>query len=107
MGLCLRDGPFEFDVGIVKMHPSEGTHRVANINQNYFDSYGCSPPQKLSRVIMKRNGPCSISECKIQDLANKRHLFCSAFCLYIIYFTKVLRIDFASAVLNLLYQTIY
>ena len=36
----LRDGLFEFDIGSVNLHPSKGTHWVAYINQNYFDSFG-------------------------------------------------------------------
>ena len=34
--------------------------------QNYFDSSGCSPPQKLSKVIIKRKECCSYSEHQIQ-----------------------------------------
>ena len=51
---CLRDGPFSTDNGIVNIHSSRGTHWVCYINENYFDSYGCSPPQKLSKFILKR-----------------------------------------------------
>ena len=54
VGICLRDGPFSSDVGVVKLHPlrttnayqQKGTHWVANINENYFDSYGCVCPNK-------------------------------------------------------------
>ena len=48
VGIYLRDGAFESDIGIVNLHPSRGTHWVCYINENYFYSYGCSPPQKLS-----------------------------------------------------------
>ena len=41
-----KDGPFESDTGTVNIHPRKGTHWVAYINENYFDSYGCSTPQK-------------------------------------------------------------
>ena len=41
VGIYLRGGPFEFDIGIVNLHPSKGTHWVSYINENYFDSYGC------------------------------------------------------------------
>ena len=41
VGIYLRDGPFDYDRGIVDLHPSKRTHSVAYINQNYFDSYGC------------------------------------------------------------------
>ena len=56
VGIYLRDGPFESDIGIVNLHPSRGTHWVCSINENYFDSYGCTPPKKLSKLITKRNG---------------------------------------------------
>ena len=99
IGIYLRDGPFESDIGIVNLHPSRGTHWVCYINENYFDSYGCIPPKKLSKFIMKQNGYCLSSEYQIQ----KNDSFCASYCLYIIYLTKVL-VDFNSAVLNLYYQ---
>ena len=100
VGIFLRDGPFSSDIGIVNLHPSKGTHWVCYINENYFDSYGCSPPKKLSKFIIKRKGYCLYSEYQIQ----KNDSFCASYCLYIIYLTKVLGIDFKSAVLNLYYQ---
>ena len=100
VGVYLRDGPFKSDIGIVNLHPSKGTHWVCYINENYFDSYGCVPPKKLSKFIIKQNGYCLYSEYQIQ----KNDSFCASYCLYIIYLTKVLGIDFKSAVLNLYYQ---
>ena len=100
VGIYLRDGPFESDIGIVNLHQSRGTHWVCYINENYFDSYGCVPPKKLSKFIIKRNGYCLYSEYQIQ----KNDSYCARYCLYIIYLTKVLGIDFKSAVLNLYYQ---
>ena len=50
-GIYLGDGPFLSDIGIVNLHPSKGTHWVCYINENFFDSYGCVPPQKLSKFI--------------------------------------------------------
>ena len=47
VGIYLRDGPFESDIGIVNLHQSRGTHWVTYINENYFDSYGCVSPKKL------------------------------------------------------------
>ena len=102
IGIYLRDGPFESDIGIVNLHPSKGTHWVCYINENYFDSYGVVCPKKLSKFIIKQNGYCLYSECQIQ----KNDSYCSSYCLYIIYLTKVLDIDFKSAVLNLYYQMI-
>ena len=100
VGVYLRDGPFGSDVGIVNLHPSKGTHWVCYKNENYFDSYGCAPPKKLSKFIIKRNEYCLYSEYQIQ----KNDSFCASYCLYIIYLTKVLGIDFKSAVLNLYYK---
>ena len=101
VGIYLRDGPFSTDVGMVNLHPSKGTHWVCYINENYFDSYGCVCPKKLSKFIIKRNGYCLYSEYQIQ----KNDSFCASYCLYIIYLTEVLGIDFKSAVLNLYYQS--
>ena len=100
VGIYFRDGPFSTDVGIVNLHPTKGTHCVCYINENYFDSYGCVCPKKLSKFIIKRNGYCLYSEYQIQ----KNDSFCASYCLYIIYLTEVLGIDFKSAVLNLYYQ---
>ena len=102
VGIYLRDGPFSCNIGIVNLHPSKGTHWVVYMNESYFDSYGCSPPKKLSKFIIKRNGCCLYSEYQIQ----KNDSFCGSYCLYILYLTKVLGVDFKSAVLNLYYQMI-
>ena len=99
-GISLRDGPFSSDIGIVNLHPSRGTHWVTYINENYFDSYGVVCPKKLSKFIIKRNGFCLYSEYQIQ----KNDSFCASYCLYIIYLTKIVGIDFKSSVLNLYYQ---
>ena len=100
--IYLRDGPFSSDIGVVNLHPSKGTHWVVYINEKYFDSYGCVCPKKLSQFIIKRNGYCLYSEYQIQ----KNDSFCASYCLYILYLTEVLGIDFKSAVLNLYYQMI-
>ena len=100
VGIYLRDGPFESDIGIVNLHPSPGTHWVCYINENYFDSYGCTPPKKLSKFIIKRNGYCLYTEYQIQ----KNDSFCASYCLYIIYLTKIVGIDFKFAVLDLYYR---
>ena len=100
VNIYLRDGPFKSDIGIVNLHPFKGTHWVCYINENYFDSYGIVCPKKLSKFIIKRNEYCLYSEYQIQ----KNDSYCASYCLYIIYLTKVLGIDFKSAVLNLCYQ---
>ena len=58
VGIYLRDGLSKIDIGIVNLHPSKGTHWVCDINEKYFDSYGCVCPKKLSKLIKKRNGHC-------------------------------------------------
>ena len=68
VNIYLRDGPFSSDIGIVNLHPTRGSHWVCYINENYFDSYGCSPPKKLSKFIIKRNGYCLYSEYQIQKM---------------------------------------
>ena len=73
LGIYSRDEPFESDIGIVNLHPSKGTHWVCYINENYFDSWGCVCPEKLSNFIIKRNGCFLYSECQIQ----KNDSFCA------------------------------
>ena len=102
VGIYLRDGLFKSDIGFVNLHPSKGTHWVCYKNENYFDSYGVVCPKKLSKFIIKQNGYCLYSEYQIQ----KDDSYCASYCLYIIYLTKVIGIDFKSAVLNLYYQMI-
>ena len=84
----------------MNLHPSKSTHWVCYINENYFDSYGCVCPKKLSKFIIKRKGYCLYSEYQIQKIDS----FWASYCLYIIYLKKLLGIDFQSAVLNLYYQ---
>ena len=100
VNIYLRNGPFSSDIGIVNLHPTRGSHWVSYIHENYFDSYGITPPRKLSKFIIKRNGYCLYSENQRQ----KEDSFCGSYCLYIIYLIKVLGIDFKSVVLNLYYQ---
>ena len=100
VNIYLRDGPFSSDIGIVNLHPSKGSHCVCYINENYFDSYGVICPKKLSKLSIKRNGYCLYSEYQIQ----KNDSYCASYCLYIIYLTKILGVDFKDAVLNLYYQ---
>ena len=100
VGIYLRDGDFSTNYGIVNLYPRRGSHWVLYKNGNYFDSYSCAPHRKLSKVMIKRNGYCLYSEYKIPGLKNKRDSYCARYCLYIIYLTKVIGIDFKSAVLN-------
>ena len=106
VGICLRDGPFSSDIGIGYLHPSKGTNWVAYNNENYFVSYGCVCPQKLSKNIIEQNRYCLYSENKKQGLTSKRESYCASFCLYIIHLTKVKGLGFKCRVLNLHYQLI-
>ena len=72
VGIYLRDGPFPSDIGIVNLHPSKSTHWLLYVNEKFFDSYVCAPPQKLSRFIKKRNGYCLYFEHNIQSPTNNR-----------------------------------
>ena len=56
VGIYLRDGPFESDIGLVNLHPLKGTHWVCYIKEIYFDSFECVSPKKLSTFVIKRNG---------------------------------------------------
>ena len=56
VGICLRDGPFSTDIGIVNLHASKGTHWVCYINEKHFDSSGCVCQNEPSKFIIKRNG---------------------------------------------------
>ena len=73
-GLYLRDGPFEIDIGIVNLHPSQWTHWVACLSEKYFDIFACGPPNKLSQFIIKRNGLCLFSDNKIQGVTIRKVL---------------------------------
>ena len=68
VGIYFRDDPFKSDIGIVNLHWSKGTHWVSYSNEIYFDSYGCAPPKKLSKFIIKRNAYCLYSEYQIQKM---------------------------------------
>ena len=52
VGIYLRDGPFKTNIGVINLHPSKGTHWTCYVNENYFDSYGCVCPKKLSKFII-------------------------------------------------------
>ena len=77
VGIYLRDGPFSTDIGIVLLHWSKGTPYGLLKSENFFDSNGCAPPQKLSRFTLKRDGPCLFSEYNIKGLVSKRDSYCA------------------------------
>ena len=78
VAIFLGDGLIPSDVGMVNLQPTKKTHRVAYTNENFFDSYSCSPPQKLSGFIINQNGFCLHSEYNIHGLTSKKYSFCAA-----------------------------
>ena len=102
VGNFLRGRPFLSDNGVAKLYTSKGTHWFCNINENYFDCYDAVCPKKLSKFVIKRNRHCLYSEYQIQI----NDSFCASYCLFILYLTKVLGLDFKSAALNLYCQMI-
>ena len=64
--IFLRVCPFISDNGIVNLLSTKKSHWVAYINQNYIDSYAMCPPEKLSKFIIKRKGPCLFSQTKFK-----------------------------------------
>ena len=103
VGIYLRDGPFKTDIGIVSLHPFQGTDWAAYINRNYFDLYGCPPPKKLLIYMKKsKHGKTIYSEYRVQ----KNDSLCASYVLYKIYLTKVMGLYFKSAVLYLNYRMI-
>ena len=53
MGIYLRDGRYDSDIGIVNLHPFQDIHWVLFSHECCFDSFGCATPQKLSKFITK------------------------------------------------------
>ena len=72
--------------------------------QKLFYSYSCAPSQKLSNISIKRSGYCLLFKYKIQELTCKRESYCTSYCFHTNYLTKLIGIDFKSAVLKLYYQ---
>ena len=103
--IYIRDGPFKKDIGIVNLHPFPGSDCVLYIHEKFFDSCSSAPPQKTTKINIKRNGHSLFSENKIQGLT-RRYSYCAGYNLYVIYWTRVIGIDFKSNVLNLCYQMI-
>ena len=95
-GIYMRDDKFTTTSGIVNLHPTKGTHWVMFSDKFYFDSYGCPSPTNILNHIKKG----IYSEYQIQ----KNDSYCAAYCLYVLYLTKI--IGFKNAVLNLYYQSL-
>ena len=107
LGNYLRDGPFSSDARILNSHPWERTLREAYIKERYFDSYGMSPPEKISKcIITKHKGDCLYSEYKNHYLGQKRDsiMLFTVYKYTYIFLTKILGMEFKCTVSNLCCQ---
>ena len=52
-GIYMGDDASTTKRGIVYLHPTKGRHWVMLVDQNYFDSYGCAPPNNLLNQIKR------------------------------------------------------
>ena len=84
VGIYLRDGQFDSDIGIVNLHLTKRTHWVCYIHENFLDSYGCVCPKKISRFIITRNGHCLY--CDNNTRSEKKEILIMRVFVYI-YFT--------------------
>ena len=82
VGIYFRDRPFASDIRVNNIHQTKRSHWFAYINENCFDSYGCSSSQKLSKFFIKRNGYCLFSGNKTQGLTKKRFFLCKLLFIY-------------------------
>ena len=96
----MRDGDFSTNYGKVNLHSSRGTHWVCFFKVCHFDSHGCPPPKKLLIYLKIKYKNYISSEYQIQKIDS----LCASYCLYMFYLTKVIGIDFKSAVLNLYHE---
>ena len=94
--IYLGNDSFKYDIGVVNLHPKKGTHWVLYIDHNYFDSYGCPPPKNFLNLLRVR-----IENVFILNIEVKKDGFCASFVFYIIHLTKIMGLDFKSAVLYL------
>ena len=69
--------------GIVYLHLFSGTHRIAYVNEGYFDSYG-SPPHKMLSDFVIKNGKCIFPE----NEAIGKNGYCAVYCSYNFYLIK-------------------
>ena len=76
--IVLRDGLVWSDVEMVTLYEFSGTHYVAYNNQNYYDCYGCTPPQKLSKFFKTK---WILFILRVQD-SKPRFLLCKLLFIY-------------------------
>ena len=102
MRIFLRDGNVSTNYGTLNLQPSKGDHWVCFIRDCCFYAYGCALPKKLPKYIKNKHWEYFMSENQFQQSSS----FCASYVSNTLYLTKVLGIDFKSAVLNLYHQTI-
>ena len=73
--------------GNVSHQPTKGTHRVNPVNENYFDSFGCSPLKVISDFVVWKKWKLRLFQKRIR----KNDSYCAAYCLYNIYLTEKLK----------------
>ena len=99
VGIYLRDRLIKTDIRIISFCPIKCTSWVF-FSRMLYGFYGITSHNKLSKFI-KKGWRCFLySEYKIQGLTSKRNSSSAGYCLYTVYLTKVLGIDFKPAVLN-------
>ena len=70
----MRDDAFTTKTGIVKLHPTEGTHWARFVDDFYFDSNDCPPQKNVMNQIIRR----IYSENQIQ----RKYSYFASYCLY-------------------------
>ena len=94
VGIYLRDGPFESEIGIVNIHPSKGAQWVLYKNEFFFIHMVVLLPRNYLALLKNEMYIVLFSEYKIQGLTSKRDSYCASFCLFLFYLTKVIELNF-------------
>ena len=65
--ITFRDSELSTKVGIIDLHLTRWTFCIANMTENYFDSYGCPSLKKLIKFKNNRNEKRVIWEYNNQE----------------------------------------
>ena len=60
----MSEGKFTRKDVNVNLHPNTVTPWVTNSNENYFDFFGCVPPNLLTGLVIAGNGKCGFFNIK-------------------------------------------
>ena len=71
VGIYLRDGSFEFDIGIVNLHPTKVTHWVLFFHECYFDSFGITEPKNFLILFQNDTDIVYFQNTRYRDLQKK------------------------------------